>query len=400
MKTQPGVVYNENVFQKDLTRVYNLGLFDSVGQADITTPDIGKLAITVPVTERRTGQVSVSLGYSTLEKLVGIASLSESNFRGLGETASVSWTVGGTYNQSSFEGSFGDPYIDKYHTGFNIDAYDRVVYRFDNAFLTNTTPNVTNSQDQYYERQKGGTLTFSRPINQTTTAYLTGRAESVDANNFNAGSTSDFILQNSNLAGLGTRLAHDTRDNVLNPAAGGLDTASVEAVASSTTTLNNAVTPLAPGDREYLKFGLDMRRYISLQGRRKTITQSKRVLAFRLLGGATQTQIPFSEEYFLGGVDDLRGYDTDRFWGSHVMLLNSELRIPIASSVIGVLFTDVGDAWGSIYSANGLQQDTNFTPHQSVGIGLRVNTPLGPIRIDYGIGSEGGKTDFAIGQSF
>ena len=221
MKTKPGVVYNENVFQKDLTRVYNLGLFDSIAPADISTPDVGKVAITVPVTERRSGQVSVSLGYSTLEKLVGIASLSESNFRGLGETASISWTVGGTYNQSSFEGSFGDPYIDKYHTGFNIDAYDRVVYRFDNSFLSGATQ-ASGNANQYYERQKGGTLTFSRPVNEQTTAYLTGRAESVDANNFQAPLTDSYILQNSNLAGLGVRLANDTRDNVLNPAAGGL----------------------------------------------------------------------------------------------------------------------------------------------------------------------------------
>jgi outer membrane protein insertion porin family len=398
MRTRPGVVYNENVFQKDLTRVYNLGLFDNVGQADITTPDVGKVAITIPVTERRTGQVSVSLGYSTLEKLVGIASLSETNFRGLGETASISWTVGGTYNQSSFEGSFGDPYIDKYHTGFDVDAYDRVVYRFDNAFLSNSS--TTGTQNQYYERQRGGTLTFSRPVSSQSTAYLTGRLESVDANNFQVSTTDTFILQNTDLAGLGIRVANDTRDNVLNPAAGGLNSISIENVDSSSTTIDNAPTPLAPGSRDYLKLGIDIRRYFSLQGPRKTITQQKRVFAIRLLGGTSQSQIPFSEEYFLGGVDDLRGYPTSRFWGSHLLLINSEFRIPIASSVTGVLFTDVGDAWGSIYQGGGLSQDVSFTPHQSIGIGLRVNTPLGPIRVDEGFGSEGPQTDFAIGQSF
>jgi len=399
MKTLPGVVYNENVLTKDLTRVYNLGLFDSVGRADINPVDVGKVDITVPVTERRTGQVSVSLGYSTLEKLVGIASLSQSNFRGLGETASISWTVGGTYNQSSFEASFGDPYIDKYHTGFSIDAYDRVVYRFDNSFLSSSTT-TTGNQNQYYERQKGGTLTFSRPLNEQTTAFLTGRAESVDANNFQTPLNDSYILQNSSLAGLGVRLANDTRDNVLNPANGSLRTVSVETVRSSTKTLDNAPTPLAPGSRDYLKFGLDLRQYFSLQGARTTITQQKRIFAIRFLGGSTQSQIPFSEEYFLGGVDDLRGYDTSRFWGSHVFLINSELRIPIASSVTGVLFTDIGDAWGSIYQGIGLAQDANFNPHQSVGFGLRVTTPLGPIRIDEGFGSEGAKTDFAIGNSF
>jgi outer membrane protein insertion porin family len=399
MKTKPGEVYNENVFQKDLTRVYNLGLFDSVAPADISTPDVGQVAITVPVTERRTGQVSVSLGYSTLEKLVGIASLGETNFRGLGETANISWTVGGTYNQSSFEGSFGDPYIDKYHTGFNIDAYDRVVYRFDNSFLSSSSN--SGSDSQYYERQKGGTLTFSRPVSDTDTAYLTGRAESVDANNFEAPLSDSYILQDSNLAGIGVRLVNDTRDNNQSPAEGGLNTLSVEAVSSSTSTVGNAPTPLAPGDRDYLKYGLDFRRYISLQGpRKKSISEQKRVFAVRFLGGTTQTDVPFSEQYFLGGADSLRGYDDDRFWGSHVVLLNAEVRIPIASSVTGVVFTDAGDAWGSIYQGIGLDQTSGFTVQQSVGVGLRVTTPLGPIRVDYGVGREGGRTDFSIGQSF
>jgi outer membrane protein insertion porin family len=128
--------------------------------------------------------------------------------------------------------------------------------------------------------------------------------------------------------------------------------------------------------------------------------EPKKVLAIRFYGGFAASQIPFSEEYFLGGADTLRGYQDERFWGNDVLLLSTEVRIPIASSLTAVLFTDIGDAWGTIYQGAGLQQSSSFSPQQSVGVGVRVTTPIGPIRLDYGIGSEGGRTDFSIGQSF
>jgi outer membrane protein insertion porin family len=138
-----------------------------------------------------------------------------------------------------------------------------------------------------------------------------------------------------------------------------------------------------------------------LQGkRRKSLTENKRVFAVRLLAGFTATDTPFSEQYFLGGADTLRGYAEDRFWGNDMLLINAEVRIPIVSSVQGVLFTDAGDAWGSIYQAEGLQQATSFQLQAAVGVGLRVTTPVGPIKVDYGIGRFGGNTDFSVGQSF
>ena len=397
-RTKVGDVYNENLFRKDLTRIFNLGLFDSVGPADISTPDVGKIALAVPVTERRTGQVSVSLGYSSREKLVGIASLAETNFRGMGQTASLSWTVGGVQSQSSVEASFGDPYIDKYHDGFNIDAFNRVVYRFNSAFFSGAQ---NGSDSQYIERRKGAALTVSRPVSDYTTAFLSSRYESVHTNDASVPLADSFIRQNSDITGLGTRFVTDNRDNNFNPAAGVYNALSVETVSATIATVGNSPTPLAPGRRAFMKYGLDLRRYFSLQGpRRKSITEQKRVLAFRLLGGFTKADVPFSEQYFLGGADTLRGYDDDRFWGNNLFLLNTELRIPVASSVTGVLFTDVGDAWGSIYQGVGLQQHTSLSINQSIGVGLRVTTPLGPIRLDYGVGRNGGKTSFSIGQSF
>jgi len=398
MKSKPGQVYNENVFRRDLTKIYNLGLFDNVGPADIGTPDVGKVALTLPVTEKRTGQVSVGVGYSSTEHLVGRAQLSESNFRGLGETASIMWEVGSVQSESSIDLGFADPWIDRKHDGFSVDLYDKVVYRFDNSFFSGSS---VGTSSQYVERHKGAQVSLSRPLSDYTTGFLTVRGESVSTNNADVPVSSLFIIQNDSIFGLGGRIVTDTRDNAFNAAAGGYTAFSLEGVGADTSTAGNAPSPLAPGPYYFPKFGADLRRYFSLQGkRRKSLTENKRVFAVRLLAGFTATDTPFSEQYFLGGADTLRGYAEDRFWGNDMLLINAEVRIPIVSSVQGVLFTDAGDAWGSIYQAEGLQQATSFQLQAAVGVGLRVTTPVGPIKVDYGIGRFGGNTDFSVGQSF
>jgi outer membrane protein insertion porin family len=300
--------------------------------------------------------------------------------------------------QSSFQVGFGDPYIDKHHDGFNIDLYNRAVYRFSSSFINTST---VGSTSQYYERHIGGDLSLTHPVSDQITTSIEVRGESVNSNNVSLPVADSFIRQDANVKGLGLRGVMNTRDNDLNPAAGGYMSLSVEGVTSTTSTVGNSPTPLEPGTHNFPKVAIDFRDYISLQGpRRKSITEPKIVFAVRLLGGFTSTQTPFSEQYFLGGADSLRGYQDARFWGNNLILLNTEVRIPIASSLTGVVFADVGDAWGSIYQGLGLQQSTGFVAKPSAGIGVRVSTPIGPIRVDYGYGREGGRTEFSIGQSF
>ena len=104
----------------------------------------------------------------------------------------------------------------------------------------------------------------------------------------------------------------------------------------------------------------------------------------------------------------LRGYPEDRFWGRNMFLLSAEYRRPLAQALTGVLFVDVGDAWNAPEAyqiadptlQNRFRQHNSFEPQAAAGIGLRVTTPIGPIRLDYGYGSEGGRLHFSIGHSF
>ncbi len=125
-------------------------------------------------------------------------------------------------------------------------------------------------------------------------------------------------------------------------------------------------------------------------------------VAFRLKAGYADGTLPFFEQYFVGGAESLRGYREDRFWGTKSLLLSAEFRKPIAQAISGVVFLDYGDAWDapSDYFIGELEQSSSFEGHLGVGVGMRVQTPIGHIRLDYGTGSEGGRTHFSMGQAF
>jgi outer membrane protein insertion porin family len=118
--------------------------------------------------------------------------------------------------------------------------------------------------------------------------------------------------------------------------------------------------------------------------------------------------VPFFEQFFMGGAETLRGYLEDRFWGNTMYLASVEYRRPIVNRIVGVLFVDVGDAFNSQsefrFSRQNLRtrfrQHDGIRPFASVGVGLRVATPIGPIRLDFGYGEEGGRTHFSIGHAF
>ncbi|MDH7602155.1 MAG: POTRA domain-containing protein [Armatimonadota bacterium] len=406
MKTKPGTVFNINVLKEDIKRIFSLDILEDIKPYQIVPgSEIGKVKVVIPVVEKKTGEIALGIGYSSRQRLVGQARLSETNFRGRGQGLNLLWeqgTVDAVGGPASYEVGFYEPWLDKKHTSLSVSAYNKLLYRFAQnvfgsaAFVNNET---------YSERHKGGEITLSRPITEKTRVYVGARAEHVDTSPSLLTLAGDIakIAQKGSVGVGSLRLVHDTRDLPLDPSAGGYEGISIELGSTNAVRFGPAPTfDEIPFEGGFTKVSVDFRRYFSKGGPRKELQEKKTTFAVRFRAGVASGKLPFFEQFFVGGSESLRGYREDRFWGDYMLLLTAELRKPIAQGITGVVFFDYGDAWGGNpdFFIGELEQDKNFSGHYGVGVGMRVTTPIGHIRLDYGYGSEGARTHFSMGQAF
>ena len=409
LKTKVGGFYNRDTWQQDRIRLLNLDLFEEVIPGEeIIAP--GEIRLTFSVPEKRTGSISVGAGYSSRQQLIGRAEISETNFRGRGEAVNLLWETGSVTGKSSIELGFTEPYLDRHHTSLSVQVYDKTIYRFANS-LTNTVISgggTTTDDTRYNEQRIGATVGIGRPIGNQTRATLNVRGENVQTDPLALTGINASIIQDGPIYSIGGSLLHDSRDLILDPVKGGYQTFTLmvgHADLKPPSSLSGQNIPGGTyGSHAFAKSSIEARQFINLQKprRRDKPDEERTSLALRGLLGASNGTLPFFEQYFVGGAETLRGYREDRYWGKYLMLGSVELRQPLARGLKGVLFSDIGDAWGGSYQDVNIQgfNQSGFHPHASVGLGIRVRTPLGPIRLDYGIGDEGGRTHFSIGNVF
>ncbi len=152
-----GDAFNALKVKRSQDRIQSLGFFQDkleVKQTEGSSPD--RVVLGVAVEEKPTGQLSLSGGYSSLEKAVIQLAISQNNFMGKGQTvdASVNWSV---YSKS-VEAGFVEPYfLDK-----NILLGGRLFRRDYRSFnFIGTNRNTT-----YSELSTGGTLSFGFPMTE------------------------------------------------------------------------------------------------------------------------------------------------------------------------------------------------------------------------------------------
>ncbi len=402
MKLKPGDVFNGDVLAKDIMRIYDLGIFDRESPEPYRLEagsDVDKVVVIIPVKELKTGEVSLGVGYSSKTGLVGQARVSESNFRGRGQAVSVLGEVGGSDRGNSYEVSFYEPWLDAKHTSLGVNVYSKFLYRFTTSVFG------MSGDDQYDERRRGGSVTLSRPLSEVSRGFVTLRSESVDIPEFTTLPAS--VFRDGTVTSGTLRLTNDYRDSVMEPFVGNYISYAIELGKADLDAVTTAVPPLSASNSTFAKYSIDLRRYISKGGPRTDISEQRKVLAIRLIAGSLTGNVPFFEQYFMGGAETLRGYREDRFWGKNMFLLSTEYRFPLAPSLKGVAFVDYGDAWGAdeqflninLFGTE-FSQHKDFSPSLGYGVGIRVVTPIGLLRLDYGFGSEGSRAHFSIGHAF
>jgi outer membrane protein assembly complex protein YaeT len=142
------------------------------------------------------------------------------------------------------------------------------------------------------------------------------------------------------------------------------------------------------GDFDFYEINGELRHYLSIANR-VVVAVRARGGSIDGIGGTPETvTVPFYKLYFLGGATNLRGWG--RFevsplseggtplGGKTFANFSAEVRVPIWKNLSGVLFADAGNVWTDPwdFNVNDLRYD--------IGPGLRYNTPIGPIRVDFG----------------
>ncbi len=380
----PGDVYNVNTVSQSLKNLDNLGIFQDISAVPEPGAEPGTLIETIRVAERRTGMASVAVGESNIEGLIGILELADTNLAGTGQSLSAKMQFGA---DKSYELTYVNPWIDPQRTSFSLDLYNKV--------LLQEAIEADGSSVLYDQKRDGVTMTIGRPFGPNTHYYLSPRWDTIGATNYNNNVVPAILLQESNVHSIMLSRQDDTRDNILTPSSGSFT--------------NLAAEFAGLGGAKFTKYTGDLRHYWNLSRRKPPATppvpgekQKKPlplVFAERLVLGTTSGAPPFLEQFLIGGADSLRGYKEDQFPGQRELLWNNELRIPLAESIQAVTFIDFGDAWGGNYAAE--FGDETFKLHYGYGLGIRVITPIGPLRLDYGFnGEHGHELHFGMGSTF
>lgn len=401
LRTKPGELFNITRWQRDINRLYNTGYFDLITPEEEPAAP-GVIDITLQVKERPTGRLNVGFAIDSHRRLIGLAEIYETNFQGTGRTVGVNFQSTGGRGGNSIELLFTEPYLDRHRTTLSVSLYNKLIYRFTSNFFGSNQldPNL---EQRYDERRRGVTVGLSRPFGDFLTASIGLRTEDVNTNRVATSQGGEFIRQDGSLTSLTLRGVYSNRDFDLDPAMGQFLAVTVEPGitnirSSGQQFIDSGVVRL--GRSNFLRSSIDYRFFFSPQGRRTQPDDRRQVFAARAYYGTVSGSVPFFEQFFIGGAETLRGYSEDRFWGKNALLFSFEFRQPIEKAFTAVFFVDIGHAWGGYPSVNEFSQTRTLNLQVGYGLGIRVRTPLGPLRIDYGIGREGGRTHFSVGQVF
>lgn len=394
LKVKKGEPFNAKDARRSMQRIYNLGYFEDVNMKLNPGQEPNSVEMEVTVVEGNTGTFGIGAGYSDADGFIGMISLGDKNFRGTGDSINLRWEFGGNdHNNKNYELTYTKPWIDKKETSASISIYD----------MTNEYADYNHDADEvarYDKKRKGQELTFSRKTdNEFISNYLTlknrndsyeGAVDGYSTQYYESSYDSDYLKEFHKKTTAAERrddnfgstrsitLARvfDSRDNIYDPHEGKRNSYSVEQSGFG-------------ADFKFTKFMVDYRYYYR--------THAENVIAVELGAGYASGDMPLSQRFSMGGADTLRGYKDDQYRGNSMLRGTVEYRVPIVKKVQGVVFVDSGYAWDKRYD------ESNFDLGMikvGYGVGVRINSPLGPIKLDYGRGENGGRFHFSFGGQF
>ena len=373
-----GEIFNINKYTQTENNLKRLGYIKNVKYEarDILGDSDGK-DIVLLIDEDRTARLQGAISYGSELGLMGMLSLEETNWKGKGQTTSFSYEKSDE-DYSSLSLSFSDPWIkdtDRISWGWSLYKND----------YENDDSQAFSKIDTYgFRINVGKGITRNVRIGLgTKIEYVTTEPDDDYRNNPN------YYDDKYYLWSLFPSITYDTRNSYFNPTRGEYARWQVEG-------------GYASGENAdyFTNTTIELRKYH--QGFFK-----KNTFAYKAVFGIQSDSTKESQRYWIGGSSTLRGYDGGTFRGTRKFTGTIENRTEFNDVLGGVLFFDFGRAWDYKGIDEGYHRDEKMPDGiaMAAGVGLRINTPMGPLRFDFGWPirddeESGMQFYFNMGQSF
>jgi outer membrane protein insertion porin family len=391
LRIRPGDRFDGEKIDRSVRRLEDLDFFEEVTYDTETGSASNRKDLIFRVKEKRTGELSFGGGISSVDKFVGFGEISQKNFdllnfprfTGAGQKLSIRARVG-TISQN-YELSFVEPYFFGRRISFGVDAY-------------NTRRDSTNVD--FEESRLGFATSFAKAFTDAFrlgTGYTLERVKLDDLSDDAPKDVRDFE-GNTWLSRWRFFQNWDKRDSILSPSRGFLLTFSEELIGT-----------FLGGEESYYILQTGYTQYLTLF--------KKHVIEFRFRMGVAQDlgsseTVPVFDRFYAGGLGTVRGYNYrrvgpiesgDAVGGETLVILNLEYTFPIPFIEIikGAVFVDVGQVHEDSYKID-------FSKFAiSVGPGIKIKTPIGPLAFYYGLPianrdteDRNGRFEFSLSHGF
>ncbi|HWW86711.1 MAG TPA: outer membrane protein assembly factor BamA [Vicinamibacterales bacterium] len=367
---KPGDLYQRNLVQESQRRLYGLELFQFVNIESLN-PDLqpSEVPMRVTVAEGKHQRVNLGVGYGTEEKARVDAEYHEVNF--LGDARSAGAHVRWSSLDRGIRLDFNQPYF--LHPYYSMGAQAQQWYTYTPA---------------YNSVVSGGKVTFTHRVNVRRSWSVSVTSER-DKSSIAPDVLNDPTLRNALIAlgldpttleqsgtlnSFGFDMQQSTADNLLNAHHGYQIAAHVEQAGR-----------IIPGTFKYDAATVDARHYLPISD--QVVVATRLQLGSIHALGNDPANIPFSKKYFLGGATSIRGWGRYEvgplssglpIGGNSMFAFSAEARAMLHGNLGGVLFFDTGNVWSNAWGFNA--NDLRY----AIGPGLRYQTPIGPLRFDFG----------------
>lgn len=387
---QPGDLFDTTRVDLSKQRLINLNYFSKVDLFPQDTLIPGRKNLNVIVEEKRTGSFNIGAGFSTIDSLVGFAELQQTNFdlfgwprfTGGGQRLRIRGQYG--IKRNDFVLSFIEPWFLGQKLSLGVEGFYR---------------EATYLSTVYDQRNYGGAIQLRKPITSLLTAQLEYRLEGIeiyDVDTKNVGPEIRNAAGTYDRSAVSASLIWDSRDNLFLTRRG-------EQVELSAFLAGGFLG----GDVQDYGLSLEASKYFNLPFDFIFLLRGQ----VAVVDNWGDDDVPLFDRLYLGGANNMRGFDfrdvgpKDKYGhpigGNSLAYATAELTFPIISRVRGATFWDIGFVNASSWDWDTSNYNANF------GFGIRVDLPIGPIRVDYGIPVESdqwnggsGKFNFNIGYQF